>query len=327
VAGVRYDVIVTAGQPVDLCGHLVPTFPTFEAAPWDASPTDGPVPEWRGPTDDADLLRRALQSRSAASTFGDRASFADLWEANVPALAKAFPDDKNPYNASDADAALVAHLAFWTGRDVARIDRLMRQSALARPKWDREDYLPRTLARILSAPGQVLIDNPPEPPASTPRAEAEAPRQRPVEGATILTPAQQVDLFNGCVYVSAHHKVLIPGGRLLKPEQFKTNFGGYVLLMDNANQRVSRNAWEAFTESEALRPPSAHSICFRPDRPGGEIIDVAGKTYVNTWWPANIRRTQGDATLFHDLLRKLRRAFVGLPLCEHLVSPQNGAGG
>jgi hypothetical protein len=32
VAGVRYDVIVTAGQPVDLCGHLVPTFPTFEAA-------------------------------------------------------------------------------------------------------------------------------------------------------------------------------------------------------------------------------------------------------------------------------------------------------
>lgn len=305
VAGVAYDTYVVAGQPVDLCGHLLPVFPTFEAVPLADDLADGPVPEWRGPTDDADLLRRALQSRSAASTFGNRASFADLWEANVAALARAFPDAENPYNASEADAALAAHLSFWTGRDPARIERLMRQSALARSKWDREDYLPRTIGRITSAPGQVLQDNPPEPPASTPRAEAEAPKQRPVEGATILTPAQQVDLFNGCVYVQSHHKVLAPGGKLLKPEQFKVSFGGYVHLMDNANQRVSRDSWEAFTQSEALRPPVADSICFRPDRPGGEIIDVAGKTRVNTWWPAKVRRLVGDAAPFHDLLRRL----------------------
>lgn len=305
VASVVYDTYITTGQPVDLCGHLAPLLPAFEPAAGADDLPNGPVPEWRGPTDDADLLRRALQSRSAASAFGNRASFADLWEANVEVLAKAFPDAANPYNASEADAALAAHLSFWTGRDAGRIERLMRQSALARPKWEREDYLPRTIGRITSAPGQVLQDNPPEPPASTPRAEAEAPRQRPVEGATILTPAQQVDLFNGCVYVSSHHKVLVPGGRLLKPEQFRVDFGGYVHLMDNTNQRVSRNAWEAFTESEALRPPAAHSICFRPDRPGGEIIDVAGKTRVNTWWPAKVRRLAGDATPFHDLLRRL----------------------
>lgn len=306
VASGAYETHVTTGRPIDLCVHLVPLVPSVEPRPDAGDLPDGPVPEWRGPTDDADLLRRALQSRSAASTFGNRASFADLWEGNVEALAKAFPGDKDdPYNASDADAALVAHLAFWTGRDVARIERLMRQSALARPKWDRADYLSRTFTKILSAPGQVLQDNPPEPPAATPPATAEAPRQRPVEGATILTPQQQADMFKGCVYVQSHHKVLVPGGKLLKPEQFKVAFGGFVHLMDNANQRTSRDSWEAFTQSEALRPPVADSICFRPDLPGGQIIDVAGKTRVNTWWPATIRRTVGDATPFHDLMRKL----------------------
>jgi putative DNA primase/helicase len=37
---------------------------------------------------------------------------------------------------SAADLALCNRLAFWTGRDAARMDRLFRQSALYRPKWD-----------------------------------------------------------------------------------------------------------------------------------------------------------------------------------------------
>jgi putative DNA primase/helicase len=37
---------------------------------------------------------------------------------------------------SEADLALCFMLAFWTGRDPARIDRLFRDSALMRPKWD-----------------------------------------------------------------------------------------------------------------------------------------------------------------------------------------------
>lgn len=123
--------------------------------------TSEPVPEWRGPTNDADLLRRALKSRSAASAFGSRASFADLWEANVEALAKAFPGD--PYDASRADAALAQHLAFWTGRNCERIQALMQKSALVREKWEREDYLPRTIAEICARPGGVLQDSPPAP--------------------------------------------------------------------------------------------------------------------------------------------------------------------
>ena len=37
---------------------------------------------------------------------------------------------------SSADLSLCNLLAFWTGRDAGQIDRLFRQSALMRPKWD-----------------------------------------------------------------------------------------------------------------------------------------------------------------------------------------------
>ncbi len=49
---------------------------------------------------------------------------------------------------SEADAALASHLAFYT-RDVDQIARLMRESRLNRDKYDRPDYLPRTIGRAL----------------------------------------------------------------------------------------------------------------------------------------------------------------------------------
>ena len=304
VAGVPYACYSSPGTYLDLV-PVAPVFPTFTANHLDSFELSAePVPEWRGPTDDADLLRRALQSRSAASAFGTRASFADLWDCNHEVLAKAFPDPKNPYNASQADAALVAHLAFWTGRHGERIERIMRQSKLAREKWDREDYLPRTIAQILSQPGEVLTDKLPEPPA-LPQATAEAPTQKLVSGSTFLPASAQLDLFNGCVYVQDEHKILVPGGHLLKPDQFRVAFGGYTFAMDTVNERTTRNAWEAFTESQALRAPRANSTCFKPALPPGEIVDDAGHTAVNTSWPANVPRKAGDLTPFLAHLRKV----------------------
>lgn len=121
--------------------------------------TTEPCQEWRGPTDDDDLLRRAQGSKSAAAAFGGRASFADLWEANADALAVAYPDGNGrPYDSSSADAALAQHLAFWTGKDCERIRRLMDRSALARDKWEREDYLPRTILRAVARQFEVFVD-------------------------------------------------------------------------------------------------------------------------------------------------------------------------
>jgi hypothetical protein len=321
-----------------------------------ASASDGPCPEWRGPTDDAELLRRMMQSRSARSVFNDNsASFADLWTRDVAVLAAAYPPDRSssePYDGSSADAALAQHLAFWTGRDAGRMDSLMRQSGLVREKYDRGDYLPRTIDNACSMQREVLQDKPmqpsnlpplapPAPPEKfttgevsqrppTPYSEAAlfgatpaddepddlaapvpaaapdgAPRMTPVTGNTFLSPAEQAALFEGCVYVVDLHAVLVRGGRLRKPEQFKAIFGGYTFAMDARNERTTRNAWEAFTESQVLRAPHADGTCFRPQLPYGAIIHDAGRARVNTWWPVQVPRKVGDYTPFMTHLRKL----------------------
>lgn len=124
--------------------------------------TEAPCPEWNGPMDDAELLRRALRTTSAAAAFDpSKASFADLWNANAEKLRRAYPDPKRPYDASAADAALAQHLAFWTGRDCARMERLMLQSALVRDKWERADYLSRTILGAVGRQIEVLQDKRP----------------------------------------------------------------------------------------------------------------------------------------------------------------------
>lgn len=121
--------------------------PHGEISGWTAEPCEG----WGGPADDAELIKIACASgkRSAAAAFGEvGVTFEDLWTANEDALATKWPSDKGGYDASQADAALASHLAFWTGRDHERTRALMQQSALARPKWDdRPEWLETTIMR------------------------------------------------------------------------------------------------------------------------------------------------------------------------------------
>lgn len=135
-------------------------FPPREGA--GAVPDEGPRADWRGPTDDDELLRRAMQARGAASIFNGKASFADLWLADAAVLARTYPADQNSseaFDRSSADMALARHLAFWTGCDVARIERLMQRSALKRDKWEREDYLvERTIRGACAQQRDVLQD-------------------------------------------------------------------------------------------------------------------------------------------------------------------------
>lgn len=272
--------------------------------------TDKPVADWRGPTDDADLIRRAMQSKSARAAFGSHASFADLWHADPDALAKAFPPDQGGggYDASKCDMALLQHLAFWTGKHGTRMEALARQSKLARPKWDeRDDYLVNTIVKVCAIQGDVLRDKPVEPVAGPQASQTpgQAPEQAAVAGTTFLSPAAQADLFRGCVYITDQHMVLVPGGELLTPERFRVRFGGYTFAMDVANERTVRNAWEAYTESQALRCPKADSTCFRPDRPPAELIEMGGRVLANAWWPIKIPQAEGDVSLFLAHLAKL----------------------
>jgi hypothetical protein len=127
-------------------------FPEHEEAEHGVEWTTAPVAAWKGPTDDAQLVARATRSIALKAVFGGGAAFSDLWRAEAETLAKAFPSQNSysQWDGSAADQALANHLAFWTGNDCERMLRMMKQSALVRDKWDRPDYLPRT---ILSACG------------------------------------------------------------------------------------------------------------------------------------------------------------------------------
>lgn len=140
---------VTARPALDtLVAQYFPPGADVDDAEWSTVP----VPEWRGEADDEALLAKAMTSGSATGVFGGRATFADLWRGDTAALGRTYPDPGGvrPYDASQADGALAGHLAFWTGKNCARIEALMSRSALARDKYERRDgqfgtYLRRTI--------------------------------------------------------------------------------------------------------------------------------------------------------------------------------------
>ena len=125
--------------------------------------TSEPCDDWRGPTDDDELIRRARAFKPKVTTAAalrpgsepERVTFEALWTADVGALAAAWPDSGphgKAYDASSADLSLAMRLAYWTGRDCERIERLMRMSGLMRDKYERTDYIEGT---IMMAAGSV----------------------------------------------------------------------------------------------------------------------------------------------------------------------------
>ena len=79
--------------------------------------------------DDA-LLEKALR----------HAKFARLWRGNFTGYG----------SQSEADAALLALLAWWTNRDEAQMDRLFRRSGLYRSKWECGGYRERSILAACS---------------------------------------------------------------------------------------------------------------------------------------------------------------------------------
>lgn len=261
--------------------------------------SDEPAPEWGGPTDDDELIQRMLASHSKLGAFTGRASFADLWHADADALARSYPDggpQQRAYDASSADAALMQHLAYWTGKHGTRMVALAQRSALVREKWHRDDYLPRTAKRAIAGCKQVY---------QRPAAAAEPPSSTAAPGGFIGS-HQLADLFKGCVYVIRAHAAVTPGNTsLIKPDRFDVLYGGYTFGLDQTNERTTKRAWEAWTLNQVARPAQAMEMCFRPSEAPGHIVDEAGVTMVNVWVPAKIDRSAGDVGLFLDHLRRL----------------------
>lgn len=307
--------------------------PTDErAAEW----STGPVAAWRGPADDVELLRRAMASgRDKQMLFkGAKATFADVYTGNADVLERTYGNDE-----SSIDQALANHLAFWTGSDCERMLRLMQGSALVRPKWDRSDYLPMTIMKAISSQAEwyndkhsptvaapasapvvetaLVIDlsHVPDPPSAEPSPDvAPAPpplRPPPLKPGELpdlgqyVTIDQQQQIFAGMCYVTDIIKVQMPAGSTLNKSQFSDIFGGRLWGITADGSSPSKDAWDAFVRSEMYDFPKVHTQFFSPKHPTGEIRARDGIKEINSYVPAIIPRTAGDASPFVTFVETL----------------------
>ena len=276
-------------------------FPRIADAQVPTDWTSAPVAEWSGSTDDDDLIRRACNSKSAAGVFGAKATFQQLWDADEAALTRAYPEESGRgYGASEADAALAQHLAFWTGKDCARIERLMRRSKLARDKWnEHSSYMRLTITGACGRQRDVCKDKAVAPAPSTTHAI------RDVTEETWLQPEQMKIMFAGCTYVRNNHEILMPGGDMLNEARFNAALGGYTYTLDRTAGKPAKHAWDAFLNSRDVRFPKVIATEFAPTKAPGAIWERGNSSYVNSYWPIRTPARQGNPRPFLDHLAKL----------------------
>lgn len=298
-----------------LSGLVVSYFPP-DAGSSSIDWTSEPVEEWDGYENDKQLIAAAKRSKSAAGMFGDAVTFTDLWERNVDKLAFTYPpqNGSSDFDGSSADASLAQHLSFWTGSNCERIQRIMEMSGLVRDKWNRDDYMRRTILRAAGRQEGCHTKN--KPSAVTEAVKAAGPAitedtapevaERYRHGAQIMTQAMQIEYFSNFVYVSSQSKVFDrKTGSFHKPAAFQAMFGGYIFLIDALSDKQVTSAFTAFTESQFYHFDRAQATTFLPlEEPGG-ITNIEGLPTVNTFVKLPIARQKGDVTLFLNHLKLL----------------------
>lgn len=147
--------VLQGSADIDLSRYLNPIisryFPVKEAVngvEWRDTHAEGSNPI----ADDDKLIDAALRSSGGAgAVFGGKLSFRDLWEGNIDEDA----------DRSSVDQSLANHLAFWTGGNHTRIQRLMERSGLVRDKWtSHRSYLQRTITGAVAQCGNFYTGKP-----------------------------------------------------------------------------------------------------------------------------------------------------------------------
>jgi hypothetical protein len=315
-------------------------FPEHEEPDHGNEWTSAPVAAWKGPADDGELISRACRMASPKAVFGAGVAFTDLWHARADILGRVWPpdNDRDAWNQSSADQALANHLAFLTGNNCERMLTIMRMcEALRREKWDRPDYLRRTILSSTgtqhewyNGPGGSPSSSAPVAPASTgdsspagtgshtiPPLPPGVPNPpKPPDPETVLAPGELPKVgelcsiytlkqfFHGYCYVQDINSIQFPDGTATTKERFDAMFGGPQFAIDLFG-KGTKSAWEAYTLSEAYRFPRVQTQYFKPTDLTGRIRRVEGRDEINMYQPVDIRRVAGDATLFLDLIARM----------------------
>ncbi|HNC91842.1 MAG TPA: hypothetical protein PL000_23210 [Anaerolineales bacterium] len=62
-------------------------------------------------------------------------------------------------------------------------------------------------------------------------------------------------VFAGYSFRLSDMKVILTDGTALRRSQFKVLFGGLTFALDRNNEKITRDAWRAFIDNAAFRPP------------------------------------------------------------------------
>lgn len=274
--------------------------------------TDAPCAEYTVLTDEELFIkaRASVPRQQASSVFGNDApmpSFADLFDRNLDVLRKAFPPQMpgKEINASDADFALAKELAYWTGKDCARIERLMSLSQLKRDKWDTRNhrhYFRDTVLNGVTACNAVYHRKPLVPIVQTGSSRL-APQV--IQHQTYVGRENLAVIFANCVYIRDSNAILLPNGDIVDQSRFNAEFAGYVFVMDDAGTKTTNKAWDAFLGNQLIRFPRVEGTTFEPNMPFQEVVQRGGRAWVNVYLKPDVIRTPGDVGPFMTLLKKL----------------------
>lgn len=273
----------------------------------DAKWTTEPDPMARPLKTDKALIKRMLDSTSAAHVWGGKVSARDLWECNVEKLDAAYGtlNTTDSFDRSSADQALCNHLAFWTGKDCERMERLFNMSALVRDKWtDRKQYRQDTIlnacsgcrdvygsqkaakedAQIEWKPEQLVNDN----------IQVEA-----TGGARIVAYQERAAYFFGHYFLTKQSKVFCPDGEIRNQSDYNAMYST-VEFAEAFGGKPIKEAWKAYVTAPDVTRAQVFNTAYRPEYQFGTIFNEDSRDWVNEYVNMDGARVEGDAGPFID---------------------------
>lgn len=111
--------------------------------------------------------------------------------------------------------------------------------------------------------------------------------------------------FDGVVYVARRNEMFLPSGVMVKASSFDGIYGGPAFHLEMEGGKSTKSAWSMFRENAHMDMLKVWDICFRPELPPGQIVQLEGLPYLNVFVPIVTPRASGDPSPFVTHLRKM----------------------
>ncbi len=290
----------------EFVGCYFPPKAVVQSANWTTEPDSNSRPL---KTDKA-LIKRMCETNSTGSVFGMKASASDLWNCNVDKLAAAYPpfNTTDGFDRSSADQALCNHLAFWTGKDCDRIERLMSESGLLRSKWeDRPQYRRDTILKAVGGCADVYGSQK----AAKEQAQTEwEPKQLITNdtnitangSATMVAYEERPNFFAGHYYMTRSGKVFCPDGIIRGQTEYNSMYSN-VDFLEAFGGKPIQEAWKAYVTASDISRAEVYDHAYRPEYAFGTVFDDGNRRYVNEYVNQDGARIDGDASPFFNHIK------------------------